>query len=346
MQHPSRSPWRHSFATYETDDAEFHGQCVTGWSHLYEQVERRPFNGSITELWLGPIQFFRDQVNQPIAYRGTSWNGSLVFFSARPSPGDIVCSGRQVDQSAIAVWPQNFLQNGFTNGPTDTIALAIDQTFLSRYSARTLGRNIVEQSVGRGLLIVDRRAVGIFHEKLTGLLETVAAQPGCLEDESFCTETTEGLLRMLLELLAPDVFESQQIPRPTTRSYIVDKAVAYMDAHLADPIVISDVCAAVRVCSRTLRYSFEDILGVSPTQYLLARRLSCVRRELKQAGSSTLVYCIAQRYGFRHMGRFANFYDSAFGERPSDTCRRADAVNASSSRATARDKSHAMHQAA
>lgn len=346
MQHPNRSPQRYSFAKFETCDAGLHGQCLTGWDHVYEQVERRPFRASVTELWLGPMQLFREQINQSVAYRGTSWSGSLLFFSPMPSPGNTILSGRSVEHSAITALPQNFLQNGFCNGPTDSIAVAIDHAFLSDFSERELGRDVVAESVGRGLWIVDPRAVGLFRKNAVEILDEVSAQPDCVEDACLREGLSERLLRVLLQLLEHKAFETQLVPHPSTRSYIVDKAVQYMDAHLADPMVISDVCAAVRVCPRTLRYSFEDIVGVSPTQYLLARRLSCVRRELMQAGSSSRVYCIAQRYGFSHMGRFAQFYGSAFGERPSDTSRRADVLNSYAFRAVARNKSNAVHRAA
>lgn len=346
MPHASRLPQRAAFAQHETEDAAIHGQCVTGWHHVYEQIERRPFRGSLTELVLGSIQIFHETLNQPVAYRGTSWIGSLVFMCPRPSPGSFFLNGREVEQHAIGAWPRNFLHNGSTNGPTDNLVLAIDQDFLSRHSMKTLGRDLVAEVVGHTLLIVDPQAIDMFHEHVGGILETVARRPGCLEDERFCADACEHLLKMLLRMLTPNGLKLQQMPHPSTRSYIVDKTIEYMDAHLSDAITISDLCAAARVRPRTLRYSFEDIVGVSPMQFLLARRLSCVRRELMQAGSSNLVYCIAQRYGFSHMGRFAQFYSAAFGERPSDTCRRADAPSTDTFRTSARATSHAIHRIA
>jgi AraC family ethanolamine operon transcriptional activator len=94
-----------------------------------------------------------------------------------------------------------------------------------------------------------------------------------------------------------------------------------MESRLAGLISIADVCAAVRVCPRTLGYSFEEVLGISPSRYLMSIRLSRVRRELLSLGNELSVQSIAARWGFWHMGRFARYYRDTFGERPSDTIR-------------------------
>ena len=86
------------------------------------------------------------------------------------------------------------------------------------------------------------------------------------------------------------------------------------------PISLADISAALRVCPRTLRYSFEHVLGISPTRYLLATRLNRVRRELASTGTTSSIQCIASRAGFWHMGRFAQYYRETFGELPSQTC--------------------------
>ena len=59
-----------------------------------------------------------------------------------------------------------------------------------------------------------------------------------------------------------------------------------------------------------------------PKQYLHARRLAGVRRELRLAPSEVRVVDVANRWGFWHMGRFAADYRKQFGEQPSETLRR------------------------
>jgi AraC family ethanolamine operon transcriptional activator len=122
--------------------------------------------------------------------------------------------------------------------------------------------------------------------------------------------------------------QSRLVP-PSTRAYVVDRAVSFIDSRLCNPISIADVCAEVRVCPRTLAYSFAEVLGVSPSRYLLATRLSRVRRELASSGPHAAISSVATRWGFWHMGRFAQYYRRAFGERPSETCRSGGTVRPS-----------------
>ena len=54
--------------------------------------------------------------------------------------------------------------------------------------------------------------------------------------------------------------------------------------------------------------------GVGPKRHMLARRLTNVRRELRQAnrGSPTIAD-VANRWGFGHMGQFAVDFRPFFG---------------------------------
>lgn len=60
-----------------------------------------------------------------------------------------------------------------------------------------------------------------------------------------------------------------------------------------------------------------------PLQYLKNCRLEAARHELSNPGpEKTSVTDVAMRYGFHHLGRFAGYYKSAFGELPSETLSR------------------------
>ena len=71
----------------------------------------------------------------------------------------------------------------------------------------------------------------------------------------------------------------------------------------------------------TLRHSFESVLDVSPSRYLLATRLNRVHRDLWASPPEVSIQQLATRWGFWHMGRFAKYYRDTFGERPSETGR-------------------------
>jgi AraC family ethanolamine operon transcriptional activator len=76
------------------------------------------------------------------------------------------------------------------------------------------------------------------------------------------------------------------------------------------------------VSRRSLHRAFHDTLGVGPVAYLRLRRLSSVRRALRRP-LHTSVTQAALDHGFTDLGRFAGYYHEIFGEKPSQTRRRA-----------------------
>ncbi len=100
----------------------------------------------------------------------------------------------------------------------------------------------------------------------------------------------------------------------------IKRAREFIEAHLAEPIKISEVCAYSATSLSKLERTFRRELQMTPSEYILARRLAAVNRELKCVNSeSRKVVQIAMDFGFNHQGRFANSYRNHFGELPSAT---------------------------
>ncbi len=97
----------------------------------------------------------------------------------------------------------------------------------------------------------------------------------------------------------------------------------YLDANMKGPVKMADVCAHSGATLRTLERVFRRELNVSPSGYLLARRLSAVRRTLVSIDPEHgIIKWVAMEHGFTHMGRFAVHYRKQFGETPSQTLNR------------------------
>jgi len=101
----------------------------------------------------------------------------------------------------------------------------------------------------------------------------------------------------------------------------VRRAVDFLREHAADPLTLGDLVRASGVAGRTLIQHFKDAYGVSPMRYLRNHRLLRVREELMR-DSAPPVSEAAARWGFTHLGRFAQAYRQRFGESPSRTRRR------------------------
>ncbi|WP_417679993.1 helix-turn-helix domain-containing protein [Roseibium sp.] len=100
------------------------------------------------------------------------------------------------------------------------------------------------------------------------------------------------------------------------------RARSFVDDHLNADVLptIVDICTALGVSERTLRYAFREYVGLSPVAYLRACRLNRVRAVLAVSDPrETTITQVAMRFGFLHLGRFAGDYKRMFGEMPSVT---------------------------
>ena len=106
---------------------------------------------------------------------------------------------------------------------------------------------------------------------------------------------------------------------PRKRRLGLERALAFIEqyAQLSPPI--QDMCLAAGTSWRTLDYAFREEFDMTPKQYLDARRLNGVRRDLRQAPPETPVREVSKRWGFSHQSWFAVAYKRKFGELPSTT---------------------------
>jgi AraC-like DNA-binding protein len=93
--------------------------------------------------------------------------------------------------------------------------------------------------------------------------------------------------------------------------------------HIDRKIGMTRLCAEVGAAGRTLRMCCSEFLGVSPSRYLLLRRLNKARAALRRADpSKASVAEVARNHHFLELGRFSVTYRTTFGELPSVTLQR------------------------
>ena len=319
---PSRTR-RFSAAIRDATDAWQHSQSATDWARLFIQLRGRPFVGRTREVWLGPVQVIHEQVGHAFACQGRAWKNSRVFrVYLSGTIGSLYFGGRPLRANVLVTHPWDCAGRILSNGSLECILIAVDADFFSGYAQRALGYRLSSDVRGALVLNSDPARVARFSVGVLNLLHNVQQEPYLLLHDHSRVALQDHLLTILLEALDPKAHSIDRLPQPSPRANIVDRAVDFMEARLAQPIVVADISDALRVSPRTLRYSFEAIVGVSPTHYLLARRLNGARCDLIRSGPTGTVEEVALRWGFGHMGRFAQHYRLTFGERPSDTCRR------------------------
>jgi transcriptional regulator GlxA family with amidase domain len=161
------------------------------------------------------------------------------------------------------------------------------------------------------------RATAIF------VATTLDAVGGLLDHPRVVAHVERVLLRGLL-LAQPHTYtanlsdgSSQSQPRHVT------EAIALMVDRPAHDFTVGSLARVVGVSARSLQDGFRQHLGMSPMQYLRTVRLRGARADLLalDGDDPTTVAEVAVRWGFTHLGRFAQYYRSRYGEPPSRTLR-------------------------
>ncbi|MGB3484660.1 MAG: AraC family transcriptional regulator [Mycobacterium sp.] len=113
-------------------------------------------------------------------------------------------------------------------------------------------------------------------------------------------------------------------PPPQVRLGRLKPVVDFIEMNADEPLTPNELARAGSMSVRTLHASFQKCFGMSPMAYVRKIRLEHVREELLKGGAEgeLRVTDVATRWGFFHLGRFAQQYKERFGESPSETIRR------------------------
>jgi AraC family transcriptional regulator, ethanolamine operon transcriptional activator len=155
---------------------------------------------------------------------------------------------------------------------------------------------------------------------LLGLLDFErAAAPGLLREK-----TERGLRRRILDLLA--IIAETGCPDSKTmtahRSHrLVRRARSLIDEQLTDNPEVAFLSKQLGVSARSLQRAFRGAIGVTPKQFILARKLDAARREIRRRGSLGSIVDIAYDFGFVSASRFSEQYRRQFGHPPSTVTR-------------------------
>lgn len=110
---------------------------------------------------------------------------------------------------------------------------------------------------------------------------------------------------------------------PVVPNRYFERARAFIDAHYSEPVSVAQIARASGVTTRTMRVAFAAAVAMTPRQALTEVRVHKAREMLENADETTTVARVAMDVGICHLGRFSGYYQSRFGELPSETLKRA-----------------------
>lgn len=144
----------------------------------------------------------------------------------------------------------------------------------------------------------------------------------CLEVESG-TATPQMLQhynRVVTSKLMTMLKHNICLSSPSLQSVSFERIVQYIEDNIKRDISAEELAQYSHLSLRSLYLLFEKNAKTTPKNFIRQKKLEQVYATLMDPASKAAnVTAVALEYGFTHLGRFSEFYKSAFGRLPSES---------------------------
>jgi len=295
----------------EAADAEEQAHNLKDWQQQYDQISHGAFYGRICEVSLNHVHAFREYTSQAVRQQCNVCPDSIwLGFSADNKSCRI--NGHNVGEQTLMVRPGNTEFELVTPEKFNIYGIVVDKSALMEVAEK--------QNIAFKLSVLNSPMRNWPCQKLDRLRYVLNEFIKPNYAHSLGDLQEDMLLMAMLDILQQDDFNRQESPSLAKRQDVVAKVKIHLLSNPDKQITITELCGLTHVSRRTLQYSFEDVLGISPLRYLRISRLNAVRRTLLSGikGNETILR-ISEQWGFWHAGQFARDYTQLFGENPSKT---------------------------
>tara|TARA_R110002050_G_scaffold1244_5_gene8729 strand:- start:12909 stop:13901 length:993 start_codon:yes stop_codon:yes gene_type:complete len=295
----------------EAADAEQQAHNLKDWQQQYDQISHGEFYGRINEISLNHVHAFREYTSQAVRQQCNVWPNSIwLGFSANNKTCRI--NGHNVGNQTLMVRPGNTEFELVTPEDFNIYGLVVNQSALMT-AADKQGIMLNPSLLNSPMRDWSSQKINQLRALLNNFIKP--------NHTNAASELQQDMLLMaMLDILQQDDTARRESPSLAKRQATVAKVKEYLQTHPNKQITITELCELVHVSRRTLQYSFEDVLGISPLRYLRTSRLNAVRRTLLSGSKDDeTILRISEEWGFWHAGQFAHDYTQLFGENPSQT---------------------------
>lgn len=286
-----------------------------GWDLEYRQLVGGDFSACFAIRQCSTMLLMQERYGCSLEIQGQPPQGAVTVIVPRNPVKSTTLSGEKVIDGRMFMIPPGAEVNAVVLG-----GLEVDSFYLPKQLLRQAAGAFdlsLSPILADGVLRLDVDAL-----RLWRLQQTFTALFSAAQDSVSSRELEASLALHIAELTADRQGGAVHcnISHPIAPAGAFNSAREYIEANLYAPLTMSDICAHAKIQIRSLQRLFLRKLDLTPTQYILARRMNSVRRQLiasePEAGRVT---DIAFRHGFNHPGRFAVQYRTFFGETPRQT---------------------------
>jgi len=275
-----------------------------------DRLSRGTATAEFVQIGLGDVAVIAGNYGGPIHSRGlVRSDQALVGLQMAPSAGH--WNGQPFRQDAAWIYGAGAEHDGVGLEPTYFAAVGVPAPLADALRSDPVTAGQVQLSTGPHadplrVLLID----------LVDLARTTATRAQQLEPQVAAPARAALIDRLAVTLRLGH--EADRLDRGAA-ARVVDCCLQAAD-HLGPQPSPVDLSAALGLTDRRIRAAFNERFGVPVATYFRHRALHAAHRDLVHARSGeTTVANVATRWGFWHLGRFAQRYRDQFGVPPSTT---------------------------
>jgi len=300
MNETALQPTQAHVADFEAVEAMEAASTAAGWSLEYRQLQAGPLRASVAVRERPGGAVAREIVNRRLEVVGETPPGEVSIHAV--IQGRMVINGMEVSEGRVVVVPPGHELDLVSSDPVDAITLQVSERDFDAYFEpparewRALTRAVERVEVG-----------GDWARRLAA--QSVSPRNG-------------GVVGVMSEVVEATRAGRSEIGGAIDSRAALRNALQFIDAHLADPIRMPELARHAGVGMRRLQRLFRRALQTTPSDYVRARRLEKVRRDLSDPLlEHETIATIATLNGFLHLGRFAAAFRAQYGEMPRESRR-------------------------
>src|SRR6266446_4753682 len=238
-------------------------------------TSRGSFRAHFTWAELQHLQLLRCEEDFPrIGY--VSLAPRLVFVGFPVPSGPLpVWGGRELQAGDIMFHSRGERLHQSTPGPAIWCVIALDPVQLDKYGRALAGKPLFPPAEGRVLRPSPRDAARLrrLHAQACRLAET---RSKILAHPEVARAIEQDLIHALVNCLTAAKVEDDRTGK-RHHARIMIRFEEVLAEHLSPPLHMPELCELIGVTDRTLRLCCAEFLGISPSQYVLLRRLKQMR---------------------------------------------------------------------
>ena len=304
--------------SHKLDGFEGLQQAVHG-SHVdVMQLGRGRLRGTLSHVGIGDFSLSIGTFNVGMRTQRVSSDDKLIIGMLLAAEDRVAHWSFDMQLNDVLVIPPLLEHDGVFHGGSAYAAMRFDINEVTSLFGGEARLSDPDTWRGRGHYRADLDTGSIASRRLVRIMSHLGNSKGGLT-----LSTADFWKRSIVECMAANVMSS--LPPddggwlPSARR-LIRRVEDYLDEAGTRPVHVSEICAALGVARRTLHRAFQEVFGLGPVSFLRHKRLCTVHSILHQsAPGSTTVAAVAMEQGFYELGRFSQYYQAMFGERPSQT---------------------------